>query len=89
MSDSEGDFSDELLELAGAGEKRRKKSSSKSSKRRKAEYVYHHCIRFGTLNEPCLRSVESESENEYESEEDDFNPYPLEGKFVDEADRQR
>lgn len=38
MSDSDGDFSDELLELAGAGDKRRKKSSARSSaKRRKAE----------------------------------------------------
>ena len=43
MSDSDGDFSDELLELAGAGdapEKKRKKrqgSSGKSSKRRKPE----------------------------------------------------
>ena len=43
MSDSDDDFSDELLELAGAGdapEKKRKKrqgSSSKSSKRRKPE----------------------------------------------------
>ena len=43
MSESDGDFSDELLELAGAGdspEKKRKKrqdSSGKSSKRRKPE----------------------------------------------------
>ena len=40
MSDSEGDFSDELLELAGASEKKRKKrqaAASKSSKRRKPE----------------------------------------------------
>lgn len=43
MSDSDGDFSDELLELAGAGdapEKKRKKrqgSSGKSTKRRKPE----------------------------------------------------
>ena len=40
MSDSDGDFSDELLELAGATEKKRKRreSSSKSeAKRRKAK----------------------------------------------------
>ncbi|KAI5120538.1 hypothetical protein M0805_004546 [Coniferiporia weirii] len=73
MSDSDGDFSDELLELAGAGDKRRKKSSARSSaKRRKAEM-----------------SAQSDSEQEYESEEDDLNPYPLEGKFVDETDRLR
>lgn len=39
MSDSEGDIDDELLELAGATERKRKKrqaEGSKSSKRRKA-----------------------------------------------------
>ena len=43
MSDSEGDFSDELLELAGAGlgeKKRRKKQDThKSAKRKKHECV--------------------------------------------------
>ncbi|TDL27841.1 plus-3-domain-containing protein [Rickenella mellea] len=77
MSDSEGDFSDELLELAGATEKKRKSKSAKASgsgsnKRRKAE----------------LTSLES-TDNEPESEEDDSNPYPLEGKYTDEADRQK
>ncbi|KAI0073603.1 plus-3-domain-containing protein [Panus rudis PR-1116 ss-1] len=79
MSDSEGDLSDELLELAGEGlnsEKKRKKrhSQSKSNKRRKAE-------------------VSSDSEEDApESEEEEHsssNPYPLEGKYIDEADRQR
>ena len=38
MSDSEGDIDDELLELAGATEKKRKRSQQNtSSKRRKAE----------------------------------------------------
>lgn len=39
MSDSEGDFSDELLELAGATEKKRRKrqAESKTVKRRRAE----------------------------------------------------
>ncbi|KLO18877.1 plus-3-domain-containing protein [Schizopora paradoxa] len=75
MSDSEGDFSDELLELAGATEKKRKSrpsSSKSSSKRRKAD-----------------AQPDSDGEEEYESEEDDANPYPLEGKFVDEADRHK
>ena len=47
MSDSDGDFSDELLELAGATEKKRKRreGSSKSEvKRRKAEYVVPPCL---------------------------------------------
>ena len=44
MSDSDGDFSDELLELAGATEKKRKRregSSKSGAKRRKAEWVVH------------------------------------------------
>jgi hypothetical protein len=47
MSDSDGDFSDELLELAGATEKRhkRREGSSKSEvKRRKAAYVVPPCL---------------------------------------------
>lgn len=32
---------------------------------------------------------DSDGEEEYESEEDDANPYPLEGKFIDEADRHK
>ncbi|THH28641.1 hypothetical protein EUX98_g5546 [Antrodiella citrinella] len=73
MSDSEGDFSDELLELAGASEKKRRKRQAQSkSKRRKAE-------------------VSDTEEEQPESEEDDApaNPYPLEGKYTDEFDRQR
>ena len=31
----------------------------------------------------------SDSEDEPESEEDDSNPYPLEGKYVDEDDRNK
>lgn len=38
MSDSEGDISDELLELAGATEKKRRKRQGQGSvKRRRAE----------------------------------------------------
>lgn len=47
MSDSDGDFSDELLELAGATEKKRKRregSSKSEAKRRKAEYVVSPCL---------------------------------------------
>jgi hypothetical protein len=43
MSDSEGfDLDDEILELAGEGEKKRKakRSAQKKSKRRRHEYVY-------------------------------------------------
>lgn len=34
-------------------------------------------------------SAESDGEDDYESEEDDSNPYPLEGKFINEADRHK
>ncbi|KAF9781241.1 plus-3-domain-containing protein [Thelephora terrestris] len=76
MSESDGDFSDELLELAGAGdspEKKRKKRqdfSSKSSKRRKPD-------------------ADTGDEGPGSGEGQDSNPYPLEGKYVDEADRQK
>ncbi|KAI0752664.1 plus-3-domain-containing protein [Daedaleopsis nitida] len=73
MSSSEGDIDDELLELAGATEKKRKRNQQNtSSKRRKAD-----------------TGDESESEaGRPESEEElDANPYPLEGKFIDEKDR--
>jgi RNA polymerase-associated protein RTF1 len=74
MSDSDGDFSDELLELAGATEKKRKRregSSKSEAKRRKA-----------------AGEIDSTSDADGpESEEE--NPYPLEGKYTDEYDRQR
>ncbi|KAM5545964.1 hypothetical protein V8D89_000090 [Ganoderma adspersum] len=75
MSDSEGDIDDELLELAGATEKKRKRSQQNtSSKRRKAE----------TNDESASDAGQPESEEDAES-----NPYPLEGKFIDEEDRNR
>jgi RNA polymerase-associated protein RTF1 len=47
MSDSDGDFSDELLELAGATEKKRKRregtSKSEAKRRKKAESVLPPC----------------------------------------------
>ncbi|KAI1792802.1 plus-3-domain-containing protein [Ganoderma leucocontextum] len=75
MSDSEGDIDDELLELAGATEKKRKRSQQNtSSKRRKAD----------TNDESASDEGRRESEEDAES-----NPYPLEGKFIDEEDRNR
>ncbi|KAI0294711.1 hypothetical protein B0F90DRAFT_1820998 [Multifurca ochricompacta] len=78
MSDSDGDFSDELLELAGATEKkrRRREGSSKSeAKRRKAD--------IGLDSTSEVDGPESEEEHVEE------NPYPFEGKYIDEYDRQR
>ncbi|KAI0719836.1 plus-3-domain-containing protein [Cerioporus squamosus] len=73
MSSSEGDIDDELLELAGATEKKRKRSQQNNpSKRRKADMG---------------DDTASEGGDKESDEEADSNPYPLEGKFVDEADR--
>lgn len=47
MSDTDGDLSDELLELAGVTEKKRKRrdgSSKSESKRWKAGYVVPHLL---------------------------------------------
>ncbi|TFY60930.1 hypothetical protein EVJ58_g4828 [Rhodofomes roseus] len=76
MSDSEGDISDELLELAGATEKKRRKRQAQGSgaKRRRADRG----------PEEASDADQTESEDEEER-----NPYPFEGKYVDEADRQR
>lgn len=78
MSEFEDDIDDQLLELAGATEKKRKRHSGahskSSSKKRKAD------------------PMDSESEKEPESEDDaagSLDPYPLEGQYKDEADRQR
>jgi RNA polymerase-associated protein RTF1 len=95
MSDSEGfDLDDEILELAGEGEKKRKarRSAAKASKRRR-----HECVQLLLLNQLEILNLGStdmsESEGEAlepESEEDeDANPYPLEGKYKDEEDRER
>ncbi|KAG1872962.1 hypothetical protein DFJ58DRAFT_760541 [Suillus subalutaceus] len=76
MSDFEGDFDDELLELAGATEKKRKHqaSSSKASaaKKRRTEV-----------------SDDSDAEDGPESEEESDVKFPLEGKYIDESDRER
>ncbi|KAH7919395.1 plus-3-domain-containing protein [Leucogyrophana mollusca] len=76
MSDSEGDFSDELLELAGATEKKRRKRQTSSSKPSAAK------------KRKTNVSVDSDSEPELESEQEEANPYPLDGKYIDEADRE-
>ncbi|KAF8836997.1 plus-3-domain-containing protein [Paxillus ammoniavirescens] len=75
MSDSDGDIDDELLELAGATEKKRKRQASGSKQS-------------GTKKRKASMS-ESEPDNEPESEDEQLNPYPLEGKYEDEADRER
>ena len=115
MSDSEGDFSDELLELAGATEKKRRKRQASqgksSSKKRKSGSVLYLLLALFFVEGVALQhppnhshfsvlttilysaSVGSDSEDmQPESEENDvssLNPYPLEDKYVDEADRQR
>jgi hypothetical protein len=51
-----------------------------------------HCYPLSGLSftlEVSSISVDTPSEDEPESEEDESNPYPLEGKYTDEADRHR
>ncbi|OCH94623.1 plus-3-domain-containing protein [Obba rivulosa] len=74
MSDTEGDIDDELLALAGETEKKRKKQRQAKSSAAKRR-----------------KADVSDSDSEQpESEEDDAaNPYPLEGKYIDEEDRNR
>ncbi|OSD00428.1 plus-3-domain-containing protein [Trametes coccinea BRFM310] len=77
MSDSEGDIDDELLALAGGESERKRKRSqpNSSSKRRKAE---------------AEDDSDSDGEQpESEEEQTQRNPYPLEGKYIDEEDRAR
>ncbi|RXW19673.1 hypothetical protein EST38_g6184 [Candolleomyces aberdarensis] len=76
MSEFEDDIDDQLLELAGAGEKkeRRKSKSSKSNSRK--------------------RHMESDSDRDIESEEEDdvdeetADPYPYDGQYLDQADKE-
>ncbi|CDO72114.1 hypothetical protein BN946_scf184962.g57 [Trametes cinnabarina] len=70
------DIDDELLALAGDSERKRKRSQpNTSSKRRKAE---------------AGDDTESDAEQpESEEEQPQTNPYPLEGKYIDEDDRAR
>ncbi|KAF8874836.1 hypothetical protein BD779DRAFT_1565326 [Infundibulicybe gibba] len=83
MSDFDSDIDDELLELAGAGatEKKRRKRQAPSgsskvstSKKRKAD---------------ASSEEEDHAEAGAESEDGEEDPYPLEGKYVNETDRQQ
>lgn len=76
MFNSEGDIDDELLALAteGSPEKQHRKGRQGSSSKGKKRKA----------------EVSSESEDlEPESEDDQVNPYPLEGKYIDEYDREK
>ncbi|EMD36880.1 hypothetical protein CERSUDRAFT_114800 [Gelatoporia subvermispora B] len=76
MSDTEGDIDDELLALAGETEKKRKKQRQAQSK--------------SSAVKRRKADVSDSDSEQPESEEDDVaNPYPLEGKYVDEEDRNR
>jgi RNA polymerase-associated protein RTF1 len=92
MPDSDGNFSNNFLELAGATGKKRKhhEGSSKSeAKLWEAVCVVHPCP--STLYQSrCPRSPSMNTTSDFGCEEDDIeeNPYPLDGKYVDEYDRQ-
>ena len=74
MSESEYDLDDELLDLAGASENKRSKGSSSRSKKRKVD----------SDNE---RDIESEEMSGPEDENGD--PYPYEGTYIDAEDKQK
>ncbi|KAG9114669.1 hypothetical protein FRC07_007628, partial [Ceratobasidium sp. 392] len=74
---SDNDLTNELLALAGDSEdqpRRRKRSSSGQQKSSMKRRKQEHDDDYG---------------DDLESEEDEANPYPLEGKYADELDRQR
>lgn len=94
MSDSDGDIDDELLALAGATEKKRKRqaggSKQSGNKKRKARYVLSLVSFVPTSIHQSTSSSDSDSENIPESEEgQEANPFPLDGKYEDDADRER
>jgi RNA polymerase-associated protein RTF1 len=74
MSDTEGDIDSELLALV-ADEGREKKRKRKGSSGKS-----------GKRRKP---EMGSDSEDQPESEEEETNLYPLEGKYIDESDRQK
>lgn len=77
MSSDNDDLSDELLALAGDSEdqpRRRKRTASGQQKSSSKRRKQEHDDDYG---------------DDLESEEDEANPYPLEGKYADELDRQR
>lgn len=73
MSEFEDDLDDQLLELAGASE-RKKRSKSKTSRKRKS-----------AMDSDSERELESEADSE---DDEGGDPYPYEGKYKDEADKQ-
>ncbi|KAF9563835.1 hypothetical protein CPC08DRAFT_686074 [Agrocybe pediades] len=76
MSDFEDDdIDDQLLELAGATEKKKKRRQQQSGgSRKRKEWV---SVDFHAADEVMSRDVEDSSQD----------PYPLEGKYKDEADK--
>jgi RNA polymerase-associated protein RTF1 len=78
MSESEYDLDDELLHLAGASSenKRSKTSSSSRSKKRKVD----------SDNE---RDIESEEMSDVGPQDENADPYPYEGTYIDAEDKQK
>lgn len=74
MSESEYDLDDELLDLAGASEKKRSRSSKSHSRKRKV----------GSDDE---RDIESEDMDV--SEDENADPFPYEGQYIDAEDKRR
>ena len=94
------EFDDDLLALAEprdveARPRKKKRASNGSPSKRRAECVQRRarrCVRAGPLMNITRESdSDSGSAMDIESEEEDDTPaqYPLEGKYVDHADRER
>jgi hypothetical protein len=96
MSDSEGDIDDMILELAGGGassDKRRRKrqsdSAPKASKRRRHESVAYICMQHNANGCSCSLSDDSDAQGDGDDDASVADPYPLEGKYKDEDDREQ
>ncbi|KDR77150.1 hypothetical protein GALMADRAFT_246379 [Galerina marginata CBS 339.88] len=89
MSDFEDDIDDQLLELAGATEKKKKRRQQPSggSAGAGAGGAGGSGKAAGGSKKRKAERLESDSDNDVESEDEVVDPYPLEGKYKDEADK--
>ena len=81
-----------LLEWEKSAARNRQGKRSRSAERQSTlrfTLLSPSLLYFAVFNWHINRSLsKSESDDkDFESEEDDSNPFPLEGKFIDEADR--
>ena len=79
MSESEYDLDDELLHLAGASsENKRSKTSSSGSRSKKRK-----------VDSDNDRDIESEEMSDAGPQDENADPYPYEGTYIDAEDKQQ